>query len=120
LASFWSSRGGGGFVDFRRGSALGVDHFDDFHGGLEARGGRGFVVTENVSKSVDCQVGEVAEFVDQAGGALVAEVGQDLVKARDAAGPKVNRAAVEAGLLGGGADGRARGEALQDLHLDGR
>ena len=42
---------------------LGFDEFDDLHGGFESYGCRGLLVTQNVSKSVECEVGEATEFV---------------------------------------------------------
>ena len=43
--------------------ALRFDELDDFHGGFESYGCRCLLVTQNVSKSVECEVGEAAEFV---------------------------------------------------------
>ena len=51
--------GKGGFADRR---ALRFDELDDLHGGFESYGCRGLLVTQNVSKSVEC---EAAEFVEQ-------------------------------------------------------
>ena len=52
--------GKGGFADRR---TLRFNKFDDFHGGFESYGGRGGFVTQNVSKSVECEAGEATEFV---------------------------------------------------------
>ena len=52
--------GDGSFADA---GALCFDEFDDLHGGFESDGGRSLLVTQNVSKSVECEVGEAAEFV---------------------------------------------------------
>ena len=52
--------GEGGFADRR---ALRFDEFDDLHGGFESYGCRGLLVTQNVSKSVECEAGEATEFV---------------------------------------------------------
>ena len=51
---------------------MGFNEFDDFHGGLESHGCRGLLVTQDLSKSVECEAGEVAEFVDEAFRAVVA------------------------------------------------
>ena len=52
--------GEGGFADRR---ALRFDEFDDLHGGFEPDGCRGLLIAQNVSKSVECEVGEAAEFM---------------------------------------------------------
>ena len=52
--------GEGGFADRR---ALRFDEFDDLHRGFESYGGWGGFVTQNVSKSVECEAGEATEFV---------------------------------------------------------
>ena len=52
--------GKGGFADRR---ALRFDELDDLHGGFESYGCRGLLVTQNVSKSVECEAGEATEFV---------------------------------------------------------
>ena len=52
--------GDGSFAD---GGALRFNKFNDLHGGFESDGCRGLLVTQNVSKSVDCEVGETAEVV---------------------------------------------------------
>ena len=57
---------------FANGGALRFDEFNDLHGGFESDGCRGQLVTENVSKSVECEVGEAAEFVYEELGAVVA------------------------------------------------
>ena len=49
----------GGLAD---GGALRFHEFDDLHSGFELYGCRGWLVTQNVSKSVEC---EAAEFVEQ-------------------------------------------------------
>ena len=43
--------------------ALRPTFWTDLHGGFESYGGRGLLVTQNVSKSVECEVGEATEFV---------------------------------------------------------
>ena len=50
----------GSFAD---GGALRFNEFDDLHGGFKSDRCRGLLVTQNVSKSVECEVGEAAEFV---------------------------------------------------------
>ena len=52
--------GEGGFVERR---ALRFDEFDDLPVGFEPDGCRGLVIAQNVSKSVECEVGEAAEFM---------------------------------------------------------
>ncbi len=69
--------------------ALGFDEFDNLHGGFEADRGGGLVVAEDLSKSVECEVGQVAEFVDNAVGALLAEGEEGAGEVREGTGPEV-------------------------------
>ena len=108
--------GNGGFAD---GGTLRFDEFDDLHGGFESDGCRGVLITQNVSKSVECEVGQVAEFVDDAFRPVLAggqedpgEVGVFLV-------PEVDGGAMQASRFGGGGDGLSGDEGLQYLLLNG-
>ena len=100
--------------------ALGFDEFDDLDGGFEADRGGGLVVAEDLSKSVDGEVGQVAEFVHNPVGALLAEGEEGAGEVREGAGPEVDRGAVDPGFAGRGGDGEARDEALQHLDLNRR
>ena len=100
--------------------ALGFDEFDDLHGGFESYGCRGLLVAQNVSKSVECKVGESAEFVDYLVGALLAEGEEGAGEVREGAGPEVDGGAVDPGFAGRGGDGEARDKALQHLDLNRR
>ena len=104
----------------KRRGALGFDEFDDLHGGFEPDRGGGFVVAQDLSKSVDCEVGEVAEFVDEAVGALLAQCEEGAGEVGQGAGPEVDGGAVDAGFVGGGGDGVACDEAFEDLQLNRR
>ena len=98
--------------------ALGFDEFDNFDGGFEADRGGGLVVAEDLSESVDGEVGESAEFVDYLVGALLAEGEEGAGEVREGAGPEVDGGAVDPGFAGSGGDGEARDEALQHLDLN--
>ena len=100
--------------------ALEFHEFDDFHSGFEPDRGGGFVVAQDLSKSVDCEVGEVAEFVDEAVGALLAQCEEGAGEVGQGAGPEVDGGAVDAGFVGGGGDGVACDEAFEDLQLNRR
>ena len=52
-----------GQSSFAECGTLRFDELDDLHGGFESYGCRGLLVTQNVSKSVECEAGETAEFV---------------------------------------------------------
>ena len=100
--------------------ALGFDDFDDLHGGFEPNGGGGGFVAQQLSKSVDCQVGQVAEFVGEAVGALLTEGEEGAGEVGERSRPEVDGSAVEARLFGGGGDGLACDEALEDTDLNRR
>ncbi len=85
--------------------ALGFDEFHDFHGGFETSGGGGVFITQQVSKSVDCEVGEIGELVEEAVGFLLAGVEEGAGEVRVLTGPEVDGGPVDAGFLGGGGDG---------------
>ncbi len=108
--------GEGGFTDRR---ALRFDEFDDFHGGFESYGCRGRFVTQNVSKSVECEVSEAAEFVQQTIGTLLAGGEQGAGEVRVFLGPEMDGRPVDAGLFGGGGDGLACDESLKHALLNG-
>ena len=108
--------GDGGFAE--RG-ALGFHEFDDFHGSFKAGGGGGFVVAEDLSKSVECEAGEVSELVQETVGSVVAGGEEDTGEVGVFLGPEVDGGAVNAGLCSGGGDGLACDESLQYLLLNG-
>ena len=108
--------GDGGFVE--RG-ALGFHEFDDFHGRFEAGGSGGFAVAEDLSKSVECEAGEVSELVQETVGSVVAGGEEGTGEAGVFLGPEVDGGAVNADLFGGGGDGLACNESLQYLLLNG-
>ena len=108
--------GDGGFAE--RG-ALGFHEFDDFHGGFEAGGGGGFAVAEDLSKSVECEAGEVSELFQETVGSVVASGEEDTGEVRVFLGPEVDGGAVNAGRFCGGGDGLACDESLQYLLLNG-
>jgi len=99
--------------------ALSFHQFDDFHGGLEAGGGGGIFVTEEVSKSVDCQVGEVGELVEETIGLLLPGGEEGAGEVGVLAGPEVNSGPVDASLSGGKGDGISCDEGLEHLLLSG-
>ena len=100
--------------------SLGFDEFGDFDGGFEADGGGGLVVAEDLSKSVDGEVGQVAEFVHNAVGALLAEGEEGTGEVREGAGPEMHGGAVDPGFPGSRGDGEARDEAFEHLDLNRR
>ena len=69
--------------------SLGFDEFGDFDGGFEADRGGGVLVAENLSKSVDGEVGQVAEFVHNAVGALLAQGEEGTGEIGEGTGPEV-------------------------------
>ena len=79
--------GNGGFADRW---ALRFDEFDDLHGGFESDGCRGVLVTQNVSKSVECEVGESAELVQEEFGSVVAGSEQGAGEGGVFLGPEVD------------------------------
>ena len=88
--------GDGGFAE--RG-ALSFHEFDDFHGGFEAGGSGGFTVAEYLSKSVECEAGEVSEFVQETIGSVVAGGEGDTGEAGVFLGPEVDGGAVNGSLF---------------------
>ena len=88
--------GDGGFAE--RG-ALGFHEFDDFHGGFEAGGGGGFAVAEDLSKSVECEAGEVSELVQDTVRSVVAGGEEDTGEAGVFLGPEVDGGAVNGSLF---------------------
>ncbi len=101
------------------GRPLVLHDFDDLHGGLEAGGGGGVLVAENVSKSVDCQAGEVTEFVEKALGPGVPGFEEHGSESGVVAGPIVYGGPVDAGAFGGSGDGLPGDEGLEDVLLYG-
>ena len=69
--------------------ALGFDEFGDLDGRFEADRGGGLVVAEDLSKSVDGEVGQVAEFVHNAVGALLAQGEEGTGEIGEGTGPEV-------------------------------
>ena len=80
------------------------DELDDFHDGFESYGCRCLLVTQNVSKSVECEVDEAAEFVQRQVGPMVAGGEQGAGEAGVFLGPEMDGGAVDAGLFSGGGD----------------
>ena len=109
--------GNGGFAD---GGTLGFDEFDDFHGGFESHGCGGLLVTQDLSKSVECEAGEVAEVVDETFRAVVAGGQEDPGEVGVFLFPEVDGGAMDADRFGGSGDGLARDEALEHLDLNRR
>ena len=109
--------GEGGLADRR---ALRFDQFDDLHGGFESDGCRGLLVAQNVSKSVECEVGETAELVQEEFGSVVAGSEQGAGDGGVFLGPEVDGGPVNAADFGGGGDGLAYDESLKDILLNGR
>ncbi len=68
-----------------------------FHRGFETDGGGGILVTQQLSKSVDCQVGEVTQFIENAFGPRVAAVEEGAGEVGVVAGPIVDGGTVDAG-----------------------
>ena len=102
------------------GGALRLDEFGDLDGGPEANGGGGVLVAQDLSKSVDGEVSQVAEFVHNAVGALLAEGEAGAGEVGEGPSPEVDGGAVNAGFFGGGGDREARDEALEHLDLNRR
>ena len=100
--------------------ALRFDEFGDFHRGFEADRGGGVFVAEDLSKSVDGEVGQVAEFVEHLVGALLAEGEEGAGEVREGAGPEMDGGAVDTGFPGSSGNGEACDEALQHLNLNRR
>ena len=63
---------------------------------------------------------KVAEVVDEAVGAVLAEGEEGAGEVGEGAGPEVDGGAVNAGFFGGGGDGVTCDEALEDSHLNRR
>ena len=93
--------------------ALRFDEFGDLDGGPEANGGGGVLVAEDLSKSVDGEVGQVAEFVHNAVGALLAQGEEGTGEIGEGTGPEAGREARPGGLAG-------RPVLLSDLALRSR
>ena len=108
--------GNGGFAD---GGTLRFDEFDDLHGGFESDGCRGVLVTQNVSKSVECEVGEVAEFLDETLRPVVAGGQEDPREVGVFLAPEMDGGAMQADRFSRGGDGLAGDEGLQYLLLNG-
>ena len=105
--------------------ALRFDEFGDFHRGFEADRGGGVFVAQDLSKSVDGEVGQVAEFVEHLVGALLSEGEEGAGEVRESAGPEVawlefEGGAVDTGFPGSSGNGEACDEALQHLNLNRR
>lgn len=108
--------GNGGFADA---GTLRFDEFDDFQGGFESHGCRGLLVTQDLSKSVEREVGKIAEFFDETLRPVVAGAQENPGKAGVFLAPEVDGGAMQAGLFGGGGDGLPDDEGLQYLLLNG-
>ena len=92
--------------------ALRFDEFGDLDGGFQADRGGGLVVAEDLSKSVDGELGQVAEFIHHSVGALLTEGEEGAGEVREGAGPEVDGRPMEPGFPRSGGDGEARDEAL--------
>ena len=85
--------------------ALRFDEFGDFHRGFEADRGGGVFVAQDLSKSVDGEVGQVAEFVEHLVGALLSEGEEGAGEVRESAGPEVAWLEFEGGAVDTGFPG---------------
>ena len=102
------------------GGPLILDEFDDFHGGFEARGGRGLRIAQNLSESVACEPAEIAEFIEQDLSAILPGCEESAGESRVVPGPKVDCASMDPAPFGGGGDGSSLDAGFQDFALNGR
>ena len=73
-----------------------------------------------MSKSVDCEFGQIPEIVKEAIGLILPGGEEGLGEGGVLAGPEMDGGPVDAGVLGGGGDGLACDEGLEHLLLNGR
>ena len=105
--------------------ALRFDEFGDLDGGFQADRGGGVLVAEDLSKSVDGEVGQVAEFVEHLVGTLLAEGEESAGEIGEGTGPEVawlefEGGAVDTGFPGSSGNGEACDEAFEHLDLNRR
>ena len=106
--------GKGAFAERR---ALRFDEFGNFHGRFQADGRGGFLVAQQLSKSVDRQAGEIAQFVEHSFGPVMTGFEEGASEGGVLPGPVMDGGPVDAHGFGGGGNGLPGDEGLEDVLL---